>query len=465
MIKWIYFVVTCCLLSSCGIIEGVATNQSKREFSTEAQAQHFFNTSTIDCNSQDCPENVGGLYTFTTKSETSYNVGSCSLTLIDSNRVITNRHCLPDDIETSGSLCKKRIKILFPQNKDFSFESYDCKQVVKASVHYPNVGGPDWAVIEFEGSTKRKPIKKKLSGIALNQDVLLYPVYFDLNASGYSRGTIRQVVCKANSNFYFSDDFISPWSALFNIAYCNRQMITGNSGTGLQNFNGELIGVYAFGMKDNVLAEYKKDYPRLQDNFGGGTNLFCIPFINKNVSSHCSYDYQSDTYRDLTYLSQVAREMENKPQFRGLGDEILNSLTSHPFIEFTTSTKDLLPHFLIQSYPENSFEKAKDYVTANWLQNLFPAIPQCIHKDKVNGETSFDWPIRALTRNGHLVDPVYLYSSRATHIQNEEFKLIKKEDHFIAQATSPILWDDGLKKLFRINTWQEFTYKIDFCPE
>ena len=149
------------LLTSCGLIDGMAKSESTRKFTDEEQAQNFFNSSTIECESGDCPQAIGGLYTYAGQDE-SYSVGSCSLTLISSNTVITNRHCLPEDIEKAGSSCFNRIRIILPQAEGFPTETYECDKVVAASLHYPQTAAPDWSVLKFKGQTKRKPIQKNI---------------------------------------------------------------------------------------------------------------------------------------------------------------------------------------------------------------------------------------------------------------------------------------------------------------
>lgn len=233
---------------------------------TRAEAQKILEDDTLKCEGLACPESVAAvyiLYPATTKSNGLLNVNLCSATLIAANQVLTNRHCFTDvNIKEGEGLKDKNIEIhvKFPTVSTKGFTTALGQRLIKMSAPYTTNFGPDWAVIELDQVVDRQPVtlSKILtdpesdveSQVSTGQSPLqlkMYPVYFDLNKT-FGPAVIRPVECSLGRNqnnniFSFRGD-----NALFNIKKCTRELVHGNSGTGVFTKDlGELLGVFADG--------------------------------------------------------------------------------------------------------------------------------------------------------------------------------------------------------------------------
>src|SRR5687767_7543906 len=113
--------------NACGIVELIKIKPDEYKFSNKVDAQTVFNGSKVSCE-DGCPQYVGGLVTYT-EGRNSYIVSVCSLTLIDDNLILTNRHCLPDDLQYKGASCAGRIRVKLPATNGFRSEDFECNRV------------------------------------------------------------------------------------------------------------------------------------------------------------------------------------------------------------------------------------------------------------------------------------------------------------------------------------------------
>lgn len=256
-------------------------------FSDKETALQVFNSSRISC-SGPCHESAGGLTHYSSRGRSSYVVGVCSLTYIGNNQVLTNKHCVDNDLQYAGANCKDRIKMYFPAAQGKPAESFMCDKVLSVSPlsvsGSNNVDRPDWAILTFSGSTRRSasPVNRE-DGLLPKQKVHAYSVFYSLDSSGdiiKVTGQMRKNSCElslkdqGNSKYYF-DAFAYIWETGEN---CTEAIIKGNSGSGLFNEQNQLVGVLNLGITRSGVNLRKT----------GGSNIACISHFG-NPHPHCQY--------------------------------------------------------------------------------------------------------------------------------------------------------------------------------
>ena len=196
-------------LSSCGFKFGSDDSDSfNRTFEDAEEAAFVYRNSTILCDveAQNCPSYVAALVAFTELTEykngdysTSFVVSYCSGTLIDGQRILTNRHCLPDDLQYAGADCRDRFKIIFPRVIGYGAEKLDCDSVesLTSDAAYTNDGDSvtheDWAIIRIKDQTSRPFANVSLSGMPHDLKLQSFPVFYETQDMRMSNGQRLQV--------------------------------------------------------------------------------------------------------------------------------------------------------------------------------------------------------------------------------------------------------------------------------
>ncbi len=287
----------------------------KRVFENDGALTRAFHGSTVTCDLQDCPSFLAGLYIIDFSEGEKRGLYSCSGTLIGNNRILTNAHCIPKDLQKAGASCHGRIKINLPQTAQFKMERWDCSRVVDVSVDTESSIEPDYAIIEMTGVTSRDPVVVRGEGILANAPVTLYKVDFDLYASRLSKGRVVKTACRANAEYFLSKQFTGPKSALMNVSYCSQKLREGNSGAGILNGDNELIALFSFGVfvedSDEPWAmAIREEHPLIKQNAGGGTNLACVPEMGRFAEDFRCHFGGSDHYESLSRVAHFLRAME-----------------------------------------------------------------------------------------------------------------------------------------------------------
>lgn len=276
MLFGLIFIIT---ITACGS----RNDSSEKSFTIKDQAVELVEQSQIDCPGGDCPSFVGGFYFLQNDvvDNNRYNTGSCSHTLVGSDLILTNGHCVPGDLRFAGANCAKRIKFNFPKTNQYPMEKFDCKEVVAISVdpyETDHNKKPDWAILKMDRSSQRPPVSADTRGVSNNKLVSMYKVKFDLYVDRPNRGEIQRTLCKANTSNAYAYDHKGPTSPMMNVADCNHELMRGNSGAAILNAEAEesMLGIFSF---------YNDKSPGR--TVGGGTNAVCIPIQGHNPPSQC----------------------------------------------------------------------------------------------------------------------------------------------------------------------------------
>ena len=152
-----------------------------RLYDNEFQAKKIFLQSSIVCPKGDCPSFVGGLYNISPGKMSGYRVGGCSTSLIAPDQVLTNAHCIPEDIAQIGNDCGNRIRIVFPKTSQHPLETLNCLKILNKSPLSEKAESPDWAILKLDRASKRTPLILNHNGIQSMEPVTLHKINFRFN--------------------------------------------------------------------------------------------------------------------------------------------------------------------------------------------------------------------------------------------------------------------------------------------
>lgn len=211
--------------------------------------------------------------------------GACTATLVRNDVVVTNSHCIPDDLKRSGSICSDRIWINFPAHPEHP--DYDarvgCREVLHASDldSWSEEVKPDYAFLRLERPVNRPPLALDRAGFRDGEKVEITVVDpYMRNEQIYGRMHTNQcetvfgtsLLPKANDTL--SDTLI--------FGAC--PIIKGNSGSAIRS-NGKVRGVIqAFLNSSGIREKLGQSGVQLLDGsiaeINVGTNLACqrLPF-------------------------------------------------------------------------------------------------------------------------------------------------------------------------------------------
>jgi len=110
---------------------------------------------------RDCPDAVG-LWAATT-GKSSF---QCTAFLIDSIHAVTDRHCIPQDLQSEGRSCRDRAWLHLPSASGVKGEVLGCDRVEILSRTDARVGDPDYAVVRLQRASSRQPLKVERGPLA-----------------------------------------------------------------------------------------------------------------------------------------------------------------------------------------------------------------------------------------------------------------------------------------------------------
>lgn len=420
------------------------------KFDDKSTATKVFNNSKIYCDGT-CPSFSGGMTVFTEKSK-SYEVSVCSLTYIGGNKVLANKHCLPDDMSASlGRSCAKRIKIKFPKTANYPEESFDCNKVdaySKFSVHSEDYHAvPDWLVLTFSGSTQRTAVEiNRTSGLSHGLQTIAYPVFYNLdedqNGDVTVDGRMKKIECKMNRSLSIANTFFDDFSAMFYGNDCTHKVIKGNSGSGLLNTSSQLVGLISF-------VSLKEEYDIKKTVFGG-TNISCIPVFGANPPT-CDFEDSQSFFSGIAELSFISR--------LNLFPHLLKKIEGNPSIHPKNNGKYKIAD-LNQAQITSTQNQSQTQTSHSYNEHIAQLIQlqtsdiimydkvDCLNRDKVNQNKYIDLPIKNFlpeefiyTKNdvtvAYSVAPARFLledmgsSFNATLVESENTEIKKLSEHYI----------------------------------
>lgn len=383
-------------------------------FDNKAEADIAFNQSTVSCEDPStCPASVAGmvLYYETQKqsyfngSYTDHDISFCSAQLIAPDRVLTNRHCIPDIIAFQNADCRQNIMIKFPATSKHVAESVPCQKVLDFSAEYARAGeNPrvlDWAVIQLVRSVNREIREVAKNGFPDKSQFSTYPTYYSLG-KGYKgnktasigNGIIKRVDCITAMDNSMIYHYRNPHSPLF-VGNCDYKVIGGNSGAGVYQ-DGKLAGLLSFALQKESMTLHRGFASKQVNNkMGGGTNLECIPYFNSNRPEFCHWDALDSTAKAIGtdfYLVHGLQADESEKEKMISFVENDSNIRWIPFELnfFTSAINEFNPY---SRYGSESHYKmyAEEYARLDFARR-FPFVPSCVDpqlKDENTVELKF----------------------------------------------------------------------------
>ena len=301
LIAWAFILI---FTQGCGTKTKTTNSADLLTFDSEENLYAAIETSEVHCLESECPDYINKLaFWYYGEEEDTYYLGFCSGTLIEEEYVLTNRHCIPEELQKNGANCNRQILIQYPSSDKLEAENVDCKEVVKV---YPDEEGyPDMALLKIEKSShQRKSTEMKMNDLHANQKIHSYSM--DPSTYDSKIGYIRKKECevsmdnlqtmKMNSD---GDNFIVHGSQC--------QVISGNSGSSMFNSKGEIVALLHSRIDEDSLEEYLDERSITYDNFlpmGVIVNISCLKGVN--ISDGCQ---QYNTNESVTsYLNQKKSE-------------------------------------------------------------------------------------------------------------------------------------------------------------
>lgn len=273
----------------------------------------------------DCPGFATKLAFWGQSSADSYYLGVCSGTLYKNKYIITNSHCIPDDIKRAGANCRNHIKALYPKTKYYNEEAAGCLRIIQAFDQ--EAANPDIAIIELDRVVIRDSVNVSNEGFLENTAVHAYT----MNPSEFSNslGTIVKKTCTLTTdNAYTLSNKATSANGVIYGNNCN--VIHGNSGSGLLNAKGELVGaVFAMIELDGLRKFYRDNNVNYlgSEPTGVAQNITCLNNLTTNSGVKCSmanptkYDLSEFVKRaiysnGLTLMDSKSIEYTMKPGFK-----------------------------------------------------------------------------------------------------------------------------------------------------
>lgn len=255
-------------------------------------AQSMASTGTVDCSGTNCHDSVGMLATVHPEKveyvwglfTSQFPVGQCTAFAVSPTVIVTNAHCVPNDLRSTGANCENRIWVTFPKTANFAGQRAGCRQIMVTSTidevpGSPNFTGlPDYAFIELDRAIARTPLRLSQDGLADEAAVTIFKV--NPISSDKLAGLMERKQCKALQRTLVIPSFDRADRPIVMLSGCNT--IQGNSGSPVLDESGAVRAI----LHGTKLAAGK--YPE----FSIATNAACIPRSDGihpiSVSSECS---------------------------------------------------------------------------------------------------------------------------------------------------------------------------------
>jgi hypothetical protein len=302
-------------LSACGKkSESFPASTSTFAYATSTEALNAVKTWKVSCeDAQNCPDNVGQLLI-----KDDNNVTVCTASLVDTDTILTNSHCLKSaqGAQTDfQKLCQEGISLRFPDNSKSGAQTAHCASVIiKSSLQEGQTNHPDFALLKLTEPLTRTPIQVSRAGLSDQTPVQIFKV--DPVAAG--RGTLKVASCQIALSTYLLPGLTTPDMPIEVMKGCH--VWYGNSGAPIADASGNLLGILHAGFEshqDDQVTQLS------QKNVSYVTSAACIDFAFKNTSpiaAKCT-DPATQTALDQTFDTTAEKQK--------ILDEVMSQISAH----------------------------------------------------------------------------------------------------------------------------------------
>jgi hypothetical protein len=188
----------------------------------------------VRCEKQDadhCPTAVGMLLI-----KSGSWIGQCTAFLIGERLLMTNSHCIPAAMKSSGAECRsadQHLQVFFPQTQEAPAERASCERILTYSTLVGTPGqksyvlNPDYALIQLNRPLKRQPFGVSRLGLPDGKKLVAYTV--DPTASTSIDGILRTKICLPRQGSLVTPAFVHDFAPVASADSC--KIIPGNSGS------------------------------------------------------------------------------------------------------------------------------------------------------------------------------------------------------------------------------------------
>jgi V8-like Glu-specific endopeptidase len=316
------------LLVSCGgDNDGTGIVSEDDRFTSEFKFTDIINGATLRCHENFCPSGAvklaarhgsAGTIEKTINGEVTqvpvYKYSWCSGFLIDKRTIVTNGHCIPDQVKYQGASCSDELAVMYINGS--RTENIRCSRIL--NVIHNEKKDQDFAVFQLDRNIPVSPIKVEKRGLLDGSSVTAVVVdHGEIRRGGFSTSYIRNVECKVVYNSIVYPLGTSPFShsyALGDRANSSEdcKVISGNSGSGLFDTQSRhAVGVVSHTVYKDKAREIVTKLPGELETWsissmGLATNLACIPLPvgNRKMHEQCPIDYKQITDREYVKNSK-----------------------------------------------------------------------------------------------------------------------------------------------------------------
>lgn len=215
-------------------------------------------------------------------SVTGNDIHLCTAFLFKPDIVLTNSHCIPNDLKAENSNCEKRMWVTFPAIDSVGEERAGCYRVLHASDigTDPKTPRPDFAFIQLERPIlERRKMELSAEGLEDGTKVSIFHVT-PVRNSRPIKGRIATMSCVVKQGTYFFPSFDHPLRSLGSLGECSAEVKKGNSGSPVVNSEAKAIAILQGAIpKESIKKVAVRDRLTLPDNYSElpvVTNLACV---------------------------------------------------------------------------------------------------------------------------------------------------------------------------------------------
>lgn len=353
-----------------------------------------------------CPESVGSLLivykedgNYQESSTSEWQMSSCSATLINSQEVLINEHCLPPFLQRPNADCRE-LTVVFPQTRHRAAEKIRCDRVLAFSTDpRDNRKRRDWARLRLLQSTERRAATVQPQAIDHGTRMVSYVSHFEHTALYLRdgqvprpelRSSIQQRTCHSTMTHRASrgDIYNSPFSLLLAIDCGEDGVAEGNSGSGLFTEQGRLVAVISHKMEEDSIEDTSMGNTQTVDftGLGRATNLFCVEEFNPSLPDHCEEQLTNSNY-DYYLHWLLAVDRSSHPSSLQNGIRWIRSQN--------TTVDNYYVTYQAEHHCDHRFALFCDTFSNAEISAKLPFSPECV--EAYQGETLLlRWPFRFL---------------------------------------------------------------------
>ncbi len=239
-------------------------------------AQERAKNAQLSCEGGRCHPSVG-LLTIVNKETNGWGVGQCTASLVSSDVVVTNGHCIPMDLKESGASCRGRLWLTFGSESGLD------KQIGCSEILYRHkdstLDGSDYAYFRLDRRSNRPTLRQSREGFEHNKNYFLHKINPVRSFDGVA-GHMEKVSCLSLYNTAIFEQPLNRQSHSSFLVDC--LVVPGNSGAPILAEDGSIRGViYAFIKPEKVQLMLNRNGSLLPSSkemspLNVGSNFACL---------------------------------------------------------------------------------------------------------------------------------------------------------------------------------------------